>query len=34
MVAPGYRGYEWVKWIRRINVLDSPAILQPPLPLQ
>jgi hypothetical protein len=34
LVAPGYRGYEWVKWIRRINVLDSPAILQPPLPLQ
>jgi hypothetical protein len=34
LVAPGHRGYEWVKWVGRISVLDSPAILQPPLPLQ
>jgi molybdopterin-dependent oxidoreductase-like protein protein len=34
LVAPGRRGYWWVKWVRRIEVTDSPWWLQPPVPLQ
>ena len=34
LVAPGRRGYEWVKWIDRITVNDTPKWYQPPLPLQ
>jgi DMSO/TMAO reductase YedYZ molybdopterin-dependent catalytic subunit len=34
LVAPGYRGFEWVKWVVAIEVSDSPAWLQSPLPLQ
>jgi hypothetical protein len=34
LVAPGYRGYDWVKWLARISINSSPAILQSPLPLQ
>ena len=34
LVAPGKRGFEWVKWVTAIEVNDSPKWLQPPLPLQ
>ena len=34
LVAPGKRGFEWVKWVERIEVNESPKWLQPPLPLQ
>jgi DMSO/TMAO reductase YedYZ molybdopterin-dependent catalytic subunit len=33
LVVPGERGFEWVKWIDRVSVLDSNELLQPPLPL-
>jgi DMSO/TMAO reductase YedYZ molybdopterin-dependent catalytic subunit len=33
-VAPGKRGFEWVKWGTSIEVNESPKWLQPPLPLQ
>ena len=34
LVAPGKRGFEWIKWVERIDVNESPKWLQPPLPLQ
>ena len=34
LVAPGKRGFEWVKWVDRITVNRTPSWLQPPLPLQ
>ena len=34
LVAPGKRGFEWVKWVERIEVNETPKWLQPPLPLQ
>lgn len=34
LVAPGYRGFEWVKWVVEIEVSDAPAWWQAPLPLQ
>jgi DMSO/TMAO reductase YedYZ molybdopterin-dependent catalytic subunit len=34
LVAPGRRGFWWVKWVRRIEVVDAPWWLQPPFPLQ
>lgn len=34
LVAPGQRGFAWVKWITAIQVEDVPAAWQPPLPLQ
>ena len=34
LVAPGKRGFEWVKWVRHIEVNEGPKWLQPPLPLQ
>jgi len=34
LVAPDRRGVWWVKWVARVEVLDSPAWLQPPFPLQ
>jgi DMSO/TMAO reductase YedYZ molybdopterin-dependent catalytic subunit len=34
LVAPGYRGFEWVKWVVEIELSDEPEWLQPPLPLQ
>ena len=34
LVAPGRRGFEWVKWVTRIEVLESSHRWQPPLPLQ
>ena len=34
LVAPGKRGFEWVKWVTSIQVNESPKWLQPPLPLR
>ena len=33
-VAPGRRGFWWVKWVERIEVVDAPWWRQPPFPLQ
>ena len=33
LVVPGRRGFAWVKWVTRIEVLRSSHLLQPPLPL-
>jgi DMSO/TMAO reductase YedYZ molybdopterin-dependent catalytic subunit len=32
LVAPGRRGFWWVKWVVRIEVVDAPWWLQPPFP--
>ena len=34
LVAPGRRGFEWVKWVNSMTVNDTSKWLQPPLPLQ
>jgi DMSO/TMAO reductase YedYZ molybdopterin-dependent catalytic subunit len=34
LVAPGHRGYDWVKWISEVEVRPDPGWLEPPLPLQ
>ena len=34
LVAPGKRGFEWVKWVTAIEVNESSKWLQPPLPLR
>lgn len=34
LVIPGERGYQWVKWLKRIQLNTSSHLLQPPLPLQ
>ena len=34
LVAPGKRGFEWVKWVESVEVNESPEWLQPPFPLQ
>jgi DMSO/TMAO reductase YedYZ molybdopterin-dependent catalytic subunit len=34
LVLPGRRGYWWVKWVRRIELVDEPWWWQPPYPLQ
>ena len=34
LVAPGRRGYHWVKWVVSIEVSARPSWWQPPLPLQ
>lgn len=34
VVAPGRRGYWWVKWVTEIEVGSTPSWLQPPVPLQ
>ncbi len=34
LVAPGRRGFWWVKWVRSVAVEDGPAWWQPPFPLQ
>ena len=34
LVAPGRRGYHWVKWVSRIEVSSRPPWWQSPLPLQ
>lgn len=33
LAAPGKRGFEWIKWIDRIEVNDTSKWWQPPLPL-
>ena len=34
LAAPGYRGYDWVKWVSELEVSRDPAWFEPPLPLQ
>jgi hypothetical protein len=34
LVAPGRRGFDWVKWVVEIEVSELPGWLEPPLPLQ
>ena len=34
LVAPGRRGFEWVKWVTEIELSEAPAWWQPPLPVQ
>ncbi len=34
LVGPGKRGFNWVKWVHRIEVNTTSSWLQPPLPLQ
>jgi len=34
IVAPGRRGFWWVKWVASIDVVDEPWWSQPPFPLQ
>ena len=34
LVAPGRRGYQWVKWVTALEVNDTGKWLQSPLPLQ
>ena len=34
LVAPGRRGFEWVKWLSTINANSSPAWLQWPFPVE
>lgn len=34
LVAPGRRGYDWVKWVDEVRLVNSPHWLQPWLPLQ
>ena len=34
LVAPGRRGFEWVKWVSEIELSEAPAWWQPPLPVQ
>lgn len=34
LVAPGRRGFWWVKWVDEVRVEDVPWWLQPPFPLQ
>ena len=34
LVAPGRRGYEWVKWVTEIELSETPHWWQPPLPIQ
>lgn len=33
LVVPDQRGFDWVKWVVRVRVLDSSHLLQSPLPL-
>lgn len=34
LVAPDHRGYDWVKWVARVRVVESSWFWQPPVPLQ
>lgn len=34
LVAPGKRGFDWVKWVEAVEVNESSKWWQPPLPLQ
>ena len=33
LVAPGKRGFEWVKWVDSVEVNDTSKWWQPPLPV-
>ena len=33
LVVPDHRGFDWVKWVRRIRVHEGSDLWQPPLPL-
>ncbi len=33
LVVPDQRGFDWVKWVSGVRLLDSSHLLQPPLPL-
>ena len=34
LVAPGHRGFWWVKWVASVELSPVPVVLQPPFPLQ
>ncbi len=34
LVAPGRRGFWWVKWVSRVELVDTPWWWQPPMPTQ
>lgn len=34
LLAPGHRGFWWVKWVASVELDDRPSWLQPPFPLQ
>ena len=34
LVAPNYRGFNWVKWVTAVEVSTTSHLLQPPVPLQ
>ena len=34
LVAPGYRGYDWVKWVTEVEVSRDPVWFEPPVTLQ
>lgn len=34
LIAPGHRGFEWVKWVARIRLNETNEFFQSPLPLQ
>ncbi len=34
LVAPGRRGFWWVKWVASVELSDTPAYAQSPFPLQ
>ena len=34
LVAPGRRGFEWVKWVTEVEISETPHWWQPPLPMQ
>ena len=34
LVAPGHRGFWWVKWVASVELSAYPATAQPPFPLQ
>lgn len=34
LVAPGRRGFHWVKWVAAVEVVHEPPWLQPPFPLR
>ncbi|HEX9077279.1 MAG TPA: molybdopterin-dependent oxidoreductase, partial [Anaerolineae bacterium] len=34
LVAPGHRGFDWVKWVTRLHVNDTSEFWQAPVPLQ
>ncbi len=34
LVAPGHRGFDWVKWVTHIRVNETSHLWQPPAPLQ